>query len=222
MTSPNNPFDFDVVPPIAAPNQNEFILRFRVRSGADTHVALSTNGRQEIYDIVFGRNRNRYAAVSQCSNSGCNELGAVKMPDAVSFYQIQDLWIGYDYSQRIIQVGRGADSIPRLEVVVPTPLSLAELGFSTSGGTEGYWWLPDDYLVQSCGSLLYETDGIYSHRYTLPVIPRLSSRSFEFDFYVMALADVHILLASEVELSDDEPAYEIGENIQLERRQNFF
>lgn len=50
-TSPNNPFDFGVVPPIALTSQNQFILRFRVRSGADTHVALSTNGRQEMYDI---------------------------------------------------------------------------------------------------------------------------------------------------------------------------
>ena len=58
---------------------------------------------------------------------------------------------------------------------------------------------------------MYETDSTYSFRYTLPMIPESSARSFQFSFEAEAASDVRILLASEVDMEDQDPAYEIGE-----------
>ncbi|XP_063962727.1 uncharacterized protein LOC129271549 [Lytechinus pictus] len=212
QTNPNQGFVYDFLPPIPAANQQFFVFRFRVKSGGETHVALADHqfGQGSWYDIVFGINKNRYTAVRRCERQNCQELAAVMMPDAVSLDRIHDLWIGYNLNQGLISVGQGSHSDADLEARTTGMFPVSNLGFSTAQGTIGYWWFPAEHLVvQGCGSLLYQVDNQYKFRYTLPVIPRSSATSLDFKFSANANSNVRILLASEVGLSDQEPAYEI-------------
>lgn len=212
-TNPNDGFVFDVLPRIPESSRAIFLLRFRVKSGGETHVALSDEhqGQGSMYDIVFGTNRNRYTAVRRCENQNCQEVATALMPDAVSLDQIQDLWIGYNWNLGMIAAGRGADSAPEIEARTSNMFKVSDLGFSTLHGTVGYWWFPSEYfVVHGCGNLVYQTgDMEYIFRYNLPVVPHSSSTDLDFKFSAYAESEARILLASEVGVSDQKPAYEI-------------
>ncbi|XP_072177582.1 uncharacterized protein [Diadema setosum] len=210
VTEPTEQSYFDVLPPLPEATAQKFFLRFRVISESAAHVILAqASNRIDTYHIVFGAHRNNYVSIRKCVGDSCTEMARALMPDAVILDKARAFWIAYDHDVGLVQAGRGGDSSPYIEWKDPTMLTIHEIGLSTWHGSVGNWWFPKSYVDSNCGSLIYHVDSTYSYHYTLPVIPVEFAMEFEFEFYVQALADARILLASEVGLADNDAAYEI-------------